>query len=86
MEPAVMDNGFIQWLVNQGAGASLGVFMFLMYRKDSLAYAQRQTDSAAAYMAYGKEVGLALANVAASLVRHADVLDRIERHLSIAPK
>lgn len=77
-----MTTDVLQWVITQGIGAVLASVMFLIYRHDSKAWIQRQTETAEAYMAFGERYSKALAEVAAGLVRQAQVLERIERHLS----
>lgn len=76
----------VQWVVSQGIGAVLAAVMFLVYRKDSkehvaaikaLAdkYALQQSESAATWMAHGKELGELMARTAGALERIEERLD-----------
>lgn len=76
----MMTPDLVQWVVGQGVGAVLALVMFLIWRKDSkqnatdikvLAekYAFQQAESAAAWMAHGKELGQLMARTAGALER-----------------
>ncbi len=75
------DNNVVQWLVQQGIGVAFAAAMFYVYRKDSMAWAQKQSESAQAFMAFGERYATAATTQALALARQADILDRIERKL-----
>jgi hypothetical protein len=75
-----------QWAVTQGVGVAFAALMFWVYRKDSLAWAQKQSETATAFMQFGERYAEAATRQAMALDRQAAVLDRIERHLSATEK
>lgn len=77
-----MESTFIQWVVQQGIGVAFAAVMFYIYRKDSITWAQKQSETASAFMAFGEKYAAAATLQATSLARQAEILDRIERHLS----
>lgn len=78
----------VQWAVSQGIGAVLALVMFLVYRADSKThtsaikalaeqYAVRQTESATAWMAFGKEQGSLMVRITSAIERIEERLDTV---------
>lgn len=60
----------------------MAAVVFWLYRKDSLAWAQKQSETASAFMAFGEKYAAAATQQAAAMARQAEILDRIERQFS----
>lgn len=69
-------------ILKQGGFAALAGLMFFVYRADSKAWAQKQSETAAAFMGFGERTATALTQVSEALRMQSQVLERIERHLS----
>lgn len=70
-----MELKVIEWIAQQGLGAVLAFVMFIIYRNDSKENTKRLSESAATWMAYGKEQGTQLERVGV-------LLEQIEKHMS----
>lgn len=77
-----MTDAVVVELFKQGGFAILCAVMFWMYRSDSRAWAQKQHETATAYMAFGERTATALTTVSEVMRQQSGVLERIERHLS----
>lgn len=77
------DPSQIQWFVQQGIGFALAAFIFFLYRKDSITWANKQTETAQAFMAFGEKYAVAATQQANAMLRQSEILDRIERHLAL---
>ena len=69
-------------LVRQGGFAILCGVMFWVYRRDSMAWAVKQTETASAFMAFGERTATSLTSVSEAMRQQSDVLRTLERHLS----
>jgi hypothetical protein len=74
--------GFIAELIKQGGFAVLCGAMFLVYRHDAKGWAQKQTETAQAFMSFGERTATALTQVSEAMRQQAVVLTQIERHLN----
>lgn len=76
-----MTENIVVELVKQGGFAILCAVMFWVYRSDSRGWAQKQHETAAAYMAFGERTATALTGVSEVMRQQSGVLERIETHL-----
>ena len=77
-----MENSQVQWMLQQGIGVAFAAAMFFIYRKDSMLWAQKQSETAAAFMAFGEKYAAAATAQSMALQRQAEILDRIERQMA----
>ena len=76
-----MTESFLTRLLEQGGFALLCAALIWIYRHDSKAWAARQSETAAAYMAFGEKTATILTQVAETLRQQSVVLGRIDEHL-----
>lgn len=76
-----MTESFLVELLKQGGFALLSGFIFWMYRKDAAVWAVKQTETAAAFMAFGERTAAALTLVSETMRQQSTVLERVEARL-----
>lgn len=69
-------------LVKQGGFAILCGVMFYVYRHDSKGWAQKQSETAQAFMAFGERTATALTQVSEAIRQQSTVLVQIDRNLN----
>lgn len=77
-----MTEQIIVEIVKQGGFACLCGAMFVFYRKDAKAWAEKQSQTAEAFMAFGERTSASLTQVSEVLRRQGEILSHIEQHLS----
>lgn len=77
-----MSESVLVEVIKQGGFAVLCGAMFLFYRNDSKAWAQKQSETAAAFMQFGERAATALTQVGEGLRQQSLILEEIERHLT----
>ena len=77
-----MNETLVVELVRQGGFAILCGVMFWVYRRDSMVWAVKQSETASAFMAFGERTATSLTSVSEALRQQSDVLRTLERHLA----
>lgn len=77
-----MTDSLLVELVKQGGFALLCGVMFWVYRRDSMAWAMKQSETASAFMAFGERTATSLTQVSEAMRQQSEVLRTLERHLN----